>query len=403
MGRSEVFDPEKLGDPQNEVGKLQMDKESPEYDEYMANRSYADILERAFAVVERYNVQVDMLSQTEEDITEQLAEIQEELVEEIVDDPAIGEAIKQFARLSGPMKGLIQAKMEGRAFTQAEVMAFVQLTRKARPRPNPRSTFFATYLKTIMTGMETEQKIGLLKAIPYQQRLETIGMMKSMKMMSDEEVESFLIDEVDGPVKTDVRLRIEQAERATLASVEAMADKANIPKRYKLRKRERKRSRIEEKYRVNNLLWAGGYFAGLMTFIINSAGAVRYAARGEFDEAFHHLANHPYIYVASGAMALTKRMADPDRKNQSVKDRLFPGHRKKIRTLVDEGVGKQAVRTMMRREVHGHVSERLETLTAEQIEGLKSEGVQIEDAFPSLKSILAKKGKSLPRTADKWQ
>ena len=387
-----IQEPNKLG------GKQKFDTNAFEYEEYREEQPEGEIQKEAFDMIFKevdrwYNIPRQerelMMKEMEETLTStqreelveaiakgvekeewfQLQELGEDLRES---DPYLYFVFQQFMSMSNAERGMVEKVATRQPFSQEEAVAFVSMVKDIGTAPlNEEKVFRASYLKMIMDGMPTGDRVDFLvhlshklpaghdKEYKLRQESYVIGVMETFGLITPDERKAYLDKRSVGyPSKVNIGAKVEAAREGVMKSLK---DQKGVEINYTSSAyKDAPKSEMDKRATIGNAGKHVLFAAGVGTLFINGAGAVGKLVSNIIEgkpakgakEAIDHIKSHHYILPAMAVIAGTARAIKrgPDR---PLKEAIITGDRGRLTTMIEGGVTKDAIRLMRIRDGHG--------------------------------------------------
>lgn len=321
---------------------------------------------------------------------EEMAEIEEEILTEMEADPYLGWALQKYRSL-GPVKmGMLQKAAGKQPFNGVQVAAFTKMiTRLDFASIDEDTLFNMAFLKMVSASMTSDQRVHFMTKVPEDAQAQVVGTMRKLGMVTEEEVEKYAAKMSEGySDPTGVRQLYLADVQQVMADIDATIRALDADqKTYSYKRVVHPRNEMERKYTIQNALMFGGLGVGIMTFLINSGGALRkLIVKGDPAGAWEHIANHPYVPLSALAITLSGRaLSQMDR---PLIEAVVPGKRARLGELINDGVSRSAIVHLKNEDLFYAMQDDFESRTDYE----EMRGKPLQEAMPKVYANLESRG-----------
>lgn len=275
---------------------------------------------------------------------EEKAEISAEVIGEMEADPYLGWALKKYRAL-GPVKmEMFKRSALRQPFNGVQIAAFTKMITRLDFTLRDEDTLFnMAFLKQVAANMTSTQRVHFMAKVAESEQAYVVGVMRKTGMATKEEVDQYVAKMAEGyadPVGAQGLYKADVEE--VMSDLDALI--AQLPadeKTYSYKRADHPKNEMERIYTIQNAALAGGLGVGVMTLIINSAGAFRHLLRGDPDKAWEHIANHPYVPISLlGITGFGRALDKVDRPRSEI---VMTGERGRLGELINAGVSLQSI------------------------------------------------------------
>lgn len=354
------------------------------HDEFREEQPTEELSEEALELIFKNE---EILAKTAED---EKAEISAEIIGEMERDPYLGWALQKYRSL-GPVKmGMLQKAARKQPFNGVQVAAFTKMITRLDFASRDEDTLFdMAFLKLVSASMTSDQRVHFMTKVPEGAQAQVVGTMRKLGMVTEEEVEKYAAKMAEGYTNpTGVRqlylADVEQVMSDIDATIRALdADQ----KTYGYKRVVHPRNEMERKYTIQNAALAGGLGVGIMTLLINSAGAFRkLLVDRDPAAAWEHIATHPYAPLSVLAIAgFGRKLSQVDRPLPEV---VITGERARLGELINDGVSRSAIVHLKNEDLFYAMQDDFEN----RIDYEEMRGKSLQEAMPKVYANLESRG-----------